>query len=53
LPSSLRRTFGSFLLRSGASVHEVSAAMGNSAEVVEEHYARILGSEVLVNLSKI
>jgi len=43
---SLRRTFGSLLLRSGKGAAEVAAAMGNTEEVVRQHYARILGSEV-------
>lgn len=47
-PASLRRTFGSLLLRSGASVAEVAAAMGNTPAVVQAHYARVLGSEVAV-----
>ena len=47
-PASLRRTFGSLLLRSGASVAAVAAAMGNTPNVVQTHYARILGSEVRV-----
>lgn len=46
---TLRRTFGSLLLRSGKSVSEVAAAMGNSATMVEKHYARILGHEVDTN----
>lgn len=46
---SLRRTFGSLLLRSGRSAAEVAAIMGNTESVVREHYARILGSEVRVN----
>lgn len=46
---SLRRTFGSLLLRSGKSTAEVAAAMGNTEEIVRRHYARILGSEVDVN----
>jgi integrase len=43
---SLRRTFGSLLLRSGKSTAEVAAAMGNTEQVVRENYARILGCEV-------
>lgn len=46
---SLRRTFGSLLLRSGKSTAEVAAAMGNTEEIVRRHYARLLGSEVDVN----
>lgn len=45
---SLRRTFGSLMLRDGKSVAEVAAAMGNTPDVVQKHYARILGSEVRV-----
>jgi len=51
---SLRRTFGSLLLRSRKpngdrySLEEVAAAMGNSPQIVSRHYARILGSEVVV-----
>lgn len=47
-PRSLRRTFGSLLLRDGCSPAEVAAAMGNTPDVVRRHYARILGSEVAV-----
>lgn len=43
---SLRRTFGSLLIRSGKSAEEVAAAMGNTAAMVQKHYARIIGSEV-------
>ena len=46
---SLRRTFGSLLIRSGKSEAEVAAAMGNTPEVVRRHYARILGCEVDVD----
>jgi integrase len=46
---SLRRTFGSLLLRSGKSTAEVAAAMGNTEDVVRRHYARILGCEVDVD----
>jgi len=46
---SLRRTFGSLLIRSGKSEVEVAAAMGNSPEMVRKHYARILGKEISVN----
>lgn len=46
---SLRRTFGSLLLRSGKSTAEVAAAMGNTEQVVRENYARILGCEVDVD----
>ena len=43
---SLRRTFGSLLLRSGKTLSEVAAAMGNTEEMVRKHYARLLGCEV-------
>lgn len=46
---SLRRTFGSLLLRSGKTESEVAAAMGNTPSVVRAHYARILGGEVDVD----
>jgi len=46
--ASLRRTFGSLMLRDGVAVAAVAAAMGNTPQVVQEHYARILGSEVNV-----
>jgi integrase len=46
---SLRRTFGSLLLRSGKTTAEVAAAMGNTEEVVQKHYARIIGHEVHVD----
>ena len=49
---SLRRSFGSLLLRSGKTTSEVAAAMGNTPSMVEKHYARILGNEVNINLSK-
>ena len=43
---SLRRTFGSLLIRAGKSEEEVAAAMGNTPDMVRKHYGRILGSEV-------
>lgn len=46
---SLRRSFGSLLIRSGKSAEEVAAAMGNSAEMVARHYGRILGGEVKID----
>lgn len=46
---SLRRTFGSLLLRAKKSVNDVAAAMGNTPDVVQKHYARILGAEVKVD----
>lgn len=46
---SLRRTFGSLLLRSGKSTAEVATAMGNTEAVVRTHYARLLGCEVDVD----
>jgi hypothetical protein len=46
---SLRRTFGSLLIRSGATEAQVAAAMGNTPSVVRAHYARILGGEVDVD----
>jgi len=46
---SLRRTFGSLLIRSGKTEVEVAAAMGNSPEMVRKHYARILGEEVTID----
>ncbi len=52
---SLRRTFGSLLLRSRKpdgsrySTGEVAAVMGNTEDVVRTHYARIIGSEVSVD----
>jgi len=46
---SLRRTFGSLLIRSGATEAQVAAAMGNTPSVVRAHYARILGCEVDVD----
>jgi hypothetical protein len=46
---SLRRTFGSLLIRSGATEAQVAAAMGNTPSVVRAHYARILGREVDVD----
>jgi integrase len=46
---SLRRTFGSLLLRAGKTAEQVAAAMGNSPAVVHAHYARIIGSEVEVD----
>lgn len=46
---SLRRTFGSLLLRSGKTTAEVATAMGNTEGVVRSHYARLLGCEVDVD----
>ena len=46
---SLRRTFGSLLLRSGKSYAEVAAAMGNTADVVAEHYARLKSHETKID----
>lgn len=46
---SLRRTFGSLLLRSGKTTADVAAAMGNTEGVVQEHYARIRGCDVDVD----
>ncbi|HYF48884.1 MAG TPA: hypothetical protein VEJ63_05740 [Planctomycetota bacterium] len=46
---SLRRTFGSLLLRSGKSSAEVAAAMGNTELVVRAHYAKLKGAEVKVD----
>ena len=46
---SLRRTFGSLLIRSGKTSEHVAAAMGNTPAIVREHYARILGCEVDVD----
>jgi integrase len=43
---SLRRTFGSLLLRSGKSYAQVAAAMGNTEEIVRRHYAKLKGCEV-------
>ena len=41
-----RRTCGSLLLRSGMSIEQVSACLGNSPDVCREHYARLLAVEV-------
>lgn len=46
---SLRRTFGSLMIRAGATEAQVAAAMGNTPDVVRQHYARILGCEVDVD----
>lgn len=43
---SLRRTFGSLLLKSGKTEAEIAAAMGNSAIMVRKHYAKILACEI-------
>ena len=43
---SLRRAYGSNMLRSGKTASEVAAAMGNSSRMVEDHYARLLGKEI-------
>lgn len=49
---SLRRTFGSILIRSRRpdggryGVADVAALMGNSEAVIADHYAKILGREV-------
>lgn len=45
---TLRHTFGSLLLRAGLSYDQIAEAMGNTPEVVREHYARLKGSEVPV-----
>jgi len=50
---SLRRSFGSILIRSGCTAAEVAAAMGNSIAIVEKHYARILAKEVRTSLKPI
>lgn len=47
---SLRRTFGSLLIRKGRSAGEVAAVLGNTEAVVQRHYAKILPSEVKVRL---
>ncbi len=49
---SLRRTFGSLLLRSGKTSSEVAAVMGNSEEMIRRHYARLLSSEIDINFKK-
>jgi len=46
---SLRRTFGSLLIRSGKTTAEVAAAMGNTEIMVRKHYARLLGCEIDIN----
>jgi integrase len=46
---SLRRTFGSLLLRSGKTEVEVAAAMGNSPAMVRKYYAKLLGKEVNID----
>ena len=46
---SLRRTFGSLLLRSGKTPHEVASVMGNSIQMVEKHYAKLLAGEIDTN----
>lgn len=48
---SLRRTFGSLLLRSGKNYAEVAAAMGNTEQVVREHYARLKAGEVEIDFN--
>ncbi len=52
---SLRRTFGSLLIRSDPSMtaERVAAVMGNTAAIVKRHYARILPSEIPVRLAKL
>lgn len=47
---SLRRTFGSLLIRKGYSLGRVAALMGNTEDVVRSHYGRIAATEVKVNL---
>ena len=49
----LRNTMGSIMLRSGYTVEEVSAVLGNSPEVVREHYARLLSSEIYIKLQRV
>lgn len=43
---SLRRAYGSNMLRSGKTASEVAAAMGNSSRMIEDHYARLLAKEI-------
>lgn len=47
--ASLRRTFGSLLLRSGKTTAQVAAAIGNTEQVVAQHYAKLRGAEVAVD----
>ncbi|HYG77033.1 MAG TPA: hypothetical protein VEK08_18650 [Planctomycetota bacterium] len=46
---SLRRSFGSLLLRKVKNYADVAAAMGNTPEVVKMHYGEIRGHEVSVD----
>lgn len=46
---TLRRTFGSLLLRSGKTYTEIAAAMGNTPEVARKHYAKLEGCEVEID----
>ena len=46
----LRATFGSLMIRRRHTPYEVSKLMGNSPVVVEEHYARLLATEIDTNL---
>ncbi len=46
---SLRRTFGSLMLRAGKTTSEIASSMGNTSEVVSKHYAKQRGGEVAVD----
>lgn len=46
----LRRTCGSILIRRGYSAEAIAAVLGNTADVVREHYASIMADEVEVRL---
>jgi hypothetical protein len=41
-----RRTCGSLLLRAKKSIEQVASILGDRAETVREHYAKILSREV-------
>ncbi|WDE97525.1 hypothetical protein PQO03_16990 [Lentisphaera profundi] len=50
---NLRNTMGSLMLRSGYSLEQLAAVLGNSPEVVRSNYARLVSDEVIVNLKEI
>ena len=49
---NLRHTFGSLLIRSGYSIDDACRLTRNTREVFTEHYARILGLEMRVNIKE-
>lgn len=50
---NLRNTLGSLMLRSDYSVEQVASVLGNTAAVVRANYARLISSEVIMNLKEV